>query len=162
MLNIKLPKKEQGFTMIEVLAAILMVTVFVTVTMQAMVVAAVFKARAKQYSEATLLIQQDLEKVKSTAAQLAYSSAKCSAISADNGYANYLSSNLPTAPSSPITSSTGQKYNITRTLILPTIPQYNILTVQYQVSPNSAATGSLGFPITISAEVIPDAAFQCP
>jgi prepilin-type N-terminal cleavage/methylation domain-containing protein len=70
MLKLKLSNPEQGFTLIEVLAAILITTVFVATTMQMLAIAAVYKARAKQNSEAIALIQQDLESVKSRAAIL--------------------------------------------------------------------------------------------
>jgi len=64
MLKPKLPQQDQGFTLVEVLVAILITTLFVGVAMQSMVIAAVFKARAKQYTEATNWIQEDLENVK--------------------------------------------------------------------------------------------------
>lgn len=67
MFKSKLPQQNQGFTLVEVLVAILITTVFVAVAMQAIAIAAVFKARAKQYTEATNWIQEDLENVKSQA-----------------------------------------------------------------------------------------------
>ncbi|MBW4641190.1 MAG: type II secretion system GspH family protein [Gloeocapsa sp. UFS-A4-WI-NPMV-4B04] len=67
MLKPKLPQQNEGFTLVEVLVAILITTIFVAVTMQSMVLAAVFKARARQFSEATTWIQEDLENVKSQA-----------------------------------------------------------------------------------------------
>lgn len=72
MFKQKLLQQEQGFTLVEVLVSILIATVFISVSMQAMVIAAVFKARAKQHSEATTWIQEDLENVKYRAAQLNY------------------------------------------------------------------------------------------
>jgi prepilin-type N-terminal cleavage/methylation domain-containing protein len=72
MFKRKLPKQEQGFTLIEVLIAILITTLFITIAMQAMVIAAVFKARAKQFAEATTWIQQDLEGVRQQAAIVGY------------------------------------------------------------------------------------------
>lgn len=68
MFKPKLPQQNQGFTLVEVLVAILIASLFVTVAMEAMVLAAVFKARARQYTEATNWIQEDLENVKSQAA----------------------------------------------------------------------------------------------
>ncbi len=72
MFKIELPNKDQGFTLIEVLVAIIIVTVFVTVTMQAMTIALYFKVRAREYSEAMFWIQQDLETQKQTAATYQY------------------------------------------------------------------------------------------
>ncbi len=72
MFKPKLSKQEQGFTLIEVLIAILITTLFITIAMQAVVIAAVFKARAKQFAEATNWIQQDLESVRQQAAIAGY------------------------------------------------------------------------------------------
>jgi prepilin-type N-terminal cleavage/methylation domain-containing protein len=74
MLNLrkKLPHQDQGFTLVEVLVAILITTVFVAVAMQAVVIAAVFKARAKQFSEATNWIQEDVESVRQRATIVGY------------------------------------------------------------------------------------------
>lgn len=57
----KLKPVEQGFTLVEVLVAILITTLFVGVAMQTMVFAAIFKAKAQEYTEATTWIQEDLE-----------------------------------------------------------------------------------------------------
>ncbi|MDZ4873947.1 MAG: hypothetical protein CLLPBCKN_003343 [Chroococcidiopsis cubana SAG 39.79] len=70
MLKKKPLKLEQGFTVIEALFAILIATIFVTVAMQMMAIAAIFKARAQQNAEATTWIQEDLENVKLQATEL--------------------------------------------------------------------------------------------
>lgn len=74
MFKPKLRQQDQGFTLVEVLAAIVIVTVFVATALQAMVVASLFKARARQYAEATTWIQEELETVKQRAAQVGYAS----------------------------------------------------------------------------------------
>lgn len=74
MFKWKLPKQEQGFTLVEVLVAILIATIFVTIAMQMMAIAAVFKVRAQEYAEATTWIQEDIENVKYTAANYQYTS----------------------------------------------------------------------------------------
>lgn len=68
MLKPKSSKQEQGFTLVEVLVAILIATIFVTVAMQMMVIAAMFKVRAQEDAEATNWIQEDLENVRYQAA----------------------------------------------------------------------------------------------
>ncbi|MBW4577864.1 MAG: prepilin-type N-terminal cleavage/methylation domain-containing protein [Aphanothece sp. CMT-3BRIN-NPC111] len=70
MFKYKPPQREQGFTLVEVLVAILIVTTFVTVTMQALVIAAIFKVRGQEYAAATSWIQDSLEPVKLQAAKL--------------------------------------------------------------------------------------------
>jgi len=82
MLKPKLPQQDQGFTLVEVLVAILITTLFVAVAMQSMVIAAIFKAKAQEYSEATTWIQEDLENVKYQASQLGIKNIQ-SMISAD-------------------------------------------------------------------------------
>ncbi len=72
MFKPKLPKKEQGFTLVEVLVAILIATIFVTVTMQMMVIATVFKVKAQENAEATNWIQEDLENVRFQAGNLQF------------------------------------------------------------------------------------------
>lgn len=74
MLNPKPPQQEQGFTLTEVLVAILITSVFVLTAMQAMVIAAVMRVKAKQLAEATTWIQQDLEngRFQATLANLPY------------------------------------------------------------------------------------------
>ena len=59
---------EKGFTLLETLLAMLVATTFVAATMQAMVIAAYSRIRAQETSEATTLIQEDLEEVKYKAA----------------------------------------------------------------------------------------------
>lgn len=70
MFKPKMPQQNQGFTLVEVLVAILITTLFIGVTMQAMVFAAVFKVKAQEYAEATNWIQEDLENVKYQASNL--------------------------------------------------------------------------------------------
>jgi len=60
----KLLQPEQGFTLVEVLVAILVATLFVTVTMNMMVAAAMLKARARQYTAGINALQEDSEQVK--------------------------------------------------------------------------------------------------
>lgn len=81
MLKPTLPQQEQGFTLVEVLVAILITTLFVTVAMQSIVIAAIFKARAQEFSEATTWIQEDLENIKYQAANLQYTSLSANAAS---------------------------------------------------------------------------------
>lgn len=70
----KLLQRNQGFTLVEVLVAILIATIFISVTMQMMVIAAVFKTKAQEYTEATTWIQEDLDNVKYKAAKLQHTS----------------------------------------------------------------------------------------
>lgn len=83
MLKPKTQQQEQGFSLVEVLVAILIATIFVTVAMQMLAIAAIFKVRAQEYAEATTWIQEDLEQVKYYAANYQYSALKAAASSTD-------------------------------------------------------------------------------
>ncbi len=67
MLKPKLFTTDRGFTLLETIVAILIMTIFVSVSLQAMAISAILKLRAREYTEAIAWIQQDLEKVKYTA-----------------------------------------------------------------------------------------------
>lgn len=81
MFKPKLPKQEQGFTLVEVLVAILIATIFIAVAMQMMTIAAVFKVRAQEYAEATTWIQEDLEYLKYQASSYQYTSLTANSVS---------------------------------------------------------------------------------
>jgi prepilin-type N-terminal cleavage/methylation domain-containing protein len=70
MFKPKLLQQEQGFTLVEVLVAILITTLFVAIAMEGMVIATIFKVKAQENAEATTWIQEDLENVKYQAANL--------------------------------------------------------------------------------------------
>jgi len=82
MLRRKSRQQEQGFTLVEVIVAILIATVFVSITMQAMVMAVILKARAKEYSEAINWVQQDLEQAKHRASRYKITTASGAALGA--------------------------------------------------------------------------------
>jgi len=167
----------KGFTLVEVLVSILIASLFVATAMQAMVVASLFKAKARQYAEAVTWIQEDLENVKHTAATLLRDDTKCdpSTGSQEDGYAHYLRINL--SDLSPSDSSinehtatktiTGGTYILTRdgpeveSAIRPNVKDsypHNLMTLKYEVKPDGGGDAIA----TINTEVVPDAAFQCP
>jgi len=74
---------QRGFTLVEVFASILIATLFVATALEAMVIAALFKAKAQQYAEATTWIQEDLESVKNRAVQLQNTSLETDATTVD-------------------------------------------------------------------------------
>ncbi|MDK2410034.1 prepilin-type N-terminal cleavage/methylation domain-containing protein [Aphanizomenon sp. PH219] len=67
-------KSQQGFTLLEVLVAIVVITAFVNVALMGLVTATLFKSKAKAYSSGMSWIQADLEAVRNKAAEsLSYS-----------------------------------------------------------------------------------------
>ncbi len=161
---------EQGFTLTEVLVAILITSVFVATAMQAVVIAAVMKVKARQYAEATTWIQEDLENVKFQASQYQNDS-RCSPVTPgpNNGYADGLRDSVsginPETTNDPEgntininkTGSTGQAFTLRRTTTPSSNPPFNLLQVSYSVLPSSGSSIA-----NLYTEVIPDAAFKCP
>lgn len=77
--------QQQGFTLVEVLVAILISTLFVAIGMQAIVFSTVLRIRAQQIAQATDWIQEDLEAVKGQAAtQVPYTQTRLSQPAAAN------------------------------------------------------------------------------
>lgn len=177
MFKPKLPQQEQGFTLVEVLVAILITTIFVAVSMQAMVLAAVFKARAQEYAEATTWIQEDLENVKYQASRYK-DETECTATKVDDGYADGLRDSLvklgdltgskignQTSSYSETfdkSTRTNKNFRLTRTTNPVDIAPYNRLEVRYDVAPITS-TNTVGSSIAnFYTEVIPDGVFKCP
>lgn len=173
MLKPKLSQQEQGLTLVEVMIAILITSIFIAVSMQSVVIAAYFKARGKQYAEATTWIQEDLEQVRYRASQLPYDSTKCNAPAQDKGFAHQLRINLPDVDQTPggdqhtgTKKITGKTYVLYRdgpeadSVIGPNVSEttYEVMTMKYEVKPQ----GSDEVIARMYTEVIPDAAFQCP
>lgn len=168
---------EGGFTLSEVLVAILLTTTFVAVALQGMVVAMLLKSKALQISEANRWVQADLEQVRSqitlTQVPLNLHRLRCHPATADVGFADLIRDNLAggnttgtadyALPTLIETSQTGKTFQITRTVTIPSIPentQAKILGIQYTVTPNQGV--QLGSPILhFYTEVMPDAALQC-
>jgi hypothetical protein len=169
---------EAGFTMSEVLVAILITTTFVSVTLQGMVVAMLLKAKALHVSEANQWVQTDIESIRAkiTLSQLPLgdNQSKCHPVSADGGFAALIGDNLVgvaaaasatdrNLPPLVATSKTGKTFQIVRTLSIPNTVEnarFKILGIQYLVIPSMGT--NLEAPIFQSyTEVMPDAALQC-
>jgi hypothetical protein len=166
-----------GFTLSEVLLAILLTTIFVAVAMQGMVVAMLLKSKALHMAEADRWVQADLEQIRSqlTISQLPFAAnrLRCHPTSTDLGFADLLRDNLaggnitgtsdyPLATLAA-TSRTGKTFQIARILRIPITPENpdaKILGIQYTVTPTHR--GSLEPSIFhIYTEVMADAALQC-
>lgn len=63
---------DSGFTLLEVVVGIVVVTFFTAATMQMLVTSALFKARAKEYAAAANFIQEDFEAVRSIASEFQF------------------------------------------------------------------------------------------
>ena len=157
-----------GFTLIEVLVAMIVAAVFVSMTMQAMVTAAAFRVVATQYDEAVSWIQEDLETVINQAAQYEittqpYSSRCLATLSSDGVASGFLNDSVSGLGGASTTIGPrafgGKYYTLTRTAnYVSSSDPYRLLNVTYQVTEQGGSK-----PIaTVDTEVIPHAVFKCP
>lgn len=145
MPNLKLRRQqqEQGFTLVEVLVAIVLTIVFVMIALEAVVIATVFKVRARRVAEATTWIQQDLESAKQQAAILGFTTLTA----------------VPTANSLPVSSMTGfvagNRLKVgTISTTLYTIsgnPSNNTILVTPALTPAQISATPVGTPISVVA-----------
>lgn len=162
------PNQNNGFTLIEVLVAMIVAAVFVSMTMQAIVTAAVFRVVATQYDEAVSWIQEDLESVVNKAAQYEvstqpYSSRCLATVSSDGFAAGFLNDDgegLGGVSTSIGPRALGGKYyTLTRVASYTSSSDpFRLLNVTYQVT----AKGENESIATVNTEVIPHAVFKCP
>ena len=181
---LKLPSSESGFSMLEVIIAILVITAFLTGTLQLMAVNALYKVRSERQAQANFWIQEDFEDVKYLASTLDVTSSP-SYVSPDvctninQGYGTALRRRLTNTPLTTITIPTAQELVPTRTIVgknYSLFRTFNIanqsdnphrLRIDYQVK---LATGQTpndyqnqeNVIARSSVEVIPDASFNCP
>jgi Prokaryotic N-terminal methylation motif len=168
---------QTGFTLTEVLVAILLTTTFVAVALQGMVVAMLLKSKSFQMAEASRWVDADLEGIRSqltlTQLPMGLNQSRCHPASADKGFADLIRDNLAGVDATGTAdyqlaavteiSKMGKTFQIARTLSIPATSENTdakILGIQYRVSPTSGTT--IEKPILhFYTEVIPDAALQC-
>ena len=153
----------QGFTMLEVLAALMMSFAFLMGALNGIVITAWMQVKAERQAQANYWIQQDLENIQSAAANQTTNTAQCTSVF-NTSYAGALRNTLlgstSTAASASQTFSkslVNKSYTLTRTMGgSNSSPQ--ILTLQYTVR-NASDTSDLA---TLYTEVIPPKAMACP
>ncbi len=173
----RLKNPQAGFTLTEVLVAILLTTTFVAVALQGMVVAMLLKSKALQVAEATRWVQTDVESIRSkiTLSQLPFGAnqLRCHPSSADRGFADLIRDNLAGSdiigtadyqlPVLTETSKMGKTFQVVRILSIPQTTENidaKMLGIEYVVSPSNGT--NLEQPILhFYTEVMPDAALQC-
>lgn len=150
--------QEQGFTMVEVLVAVVIATAFVALAMQAMVLATILRVKAQEKAKGNQWIQEDIETVKSLVTAPPLDKSLCLATSYSAGYANNLKNRLP-SPDLPIEQAFlnfGYNWRLTREYVEN---DFNILKIKYKVE---TLNGSAKTIARDYIEVIPNAALQCP
>jgi Tfp pilus assembly protein PilV len=175
----------QGFTMVEVVVAILLTLIFTAISMQAIVMGTAVKVHGDEIDDATLWIQEDLEDITNKAnTGIEYDGTKYTTNPASDqcnpgtdptkGYAEVLrgktSINTGTIGSTDRiakNNSSGSKsrsYALVRTATVKSAPtgasnwRYNVLSINYSVFRGDTTTNPIS---TFYAEVIPGASFYC-
>ncbi|MCY7333088.1 MAG: type II secretion system GspH family protein [Pseudanabaena sp. CAN_BIN31] len=110
-------RQQHGFTLIEVIVAIVILSIFTLTALTALVAGLNLKLKAKLNNEATLLIQQDLELVRYTATQLGIETV----------------TTVPTAPANGIGATISGTTNLNLTILIAD---------NNQGFPTTATTGS--------------------
>lgn len=175
---LKLPSSESGFSMLEVIIAILTITAFLTGTLQLMAVNALYKVRAERQAQANFWIQEDFEDVKFLASTLdnKYITADvCTNI--NQGYATALRRQLTAIPppTTPIPAErlvaekpiVGKDYSLFQTFkIAEQLANPHRLRIDYRVEATDKTAKDYQNQEDViaesSVEVIPDASFNCP
>jgi prepilin-type N-terminal cleavage/methylation domain-containing protein len=163
-----LPSLQRGFTLIEVLVALAISMIFISVTMQVMVSAAFLRSRADQYNQVYNWVQQDYETVFGKATEYENSatpySSMCLATSSASGLAASFVGDATlglggsSASIGPATFG-GKSYTMTRTADYASSDDpYRLVRLTYTVTP----TGGGPAVATIATEVVLYAGFKCP
>jgi prepilin-type N-terminal cleavage/methylation domain-containing protein len=162
-------QQKTGFALIEVLVAMMVASIFVAVTMQTIVAAAFFRARAEQFDEAVNWIQDDLESVIKRAGQYetdvfprSYSS-KCNAPNSANGLPAGFIQDAAGLGGAEVTVGTksfgGQTFVLKRSADYAASSDPNLLLrVTYEVIPEGGGQAVA----TTTTEVLPYAVLRCP
>ncbi len=158
----------QGFSIIEVLVALMVAMIFITVTLQMFVAAAFFRSKGDQYNQAFNWIQEDYEMAFNRAsayeANVEPASAFCAATAPANGLAaNFLSDTAhglggTTVNVGPKTFG-GKSFLLTRTGDYASSENpYKLLKLTYTVTPTDGGAEVA----KINTEVAIYAGFKCP
>ena len=154
---------EAGFTLLEVLVAMLIAFFFVLGSMQALVLSTALRVKAQENQRANQLIQEDIEQILFTAKELAPNNSLCNATAYNGSYAQYLFNNLPTKPGNKqLLNGKGKTYELFRTPASGSTAK--VLKINFEVKALDGSNNPVGDALaTDHIEVIPNAAIeQCP
>jgi Tfp pilus assembly protein PilV len=170
---------EGGFSLLEVLVTILVITGFLLGSLQATVLATLLRVQALDKEEASNWVQQDLELIRFEAFELDKDTSDTDTdgdteeyitqtatpnTSNCNTYGNYLQTDISTPhPSTASITIDNKDYAVTRTYTASA----NLLQVEYSIEYTSTHPRYKGATAdnevtSLSTEVIPNAALSCP
>ena len=159
------PNSSVGFSLVEVLVASCIASIFGCLVFQGIGLASTIQARAIQKAEIAGWVRDDLESLRQQTAELAFNGNLCQPTAAESGWAAALEQALGgdqnhQLPTLNLVSTTGRTFQIVRQTEISAEP-YNILSLRYQVQPTDLPSSTAAI-YEFYTEVIPDAAFQCP
>ena len=145
------PGADSGLSMLEVLVAMMVVFLTFMTSLNGLLYATLFQVKAERQAKAVYWIQQDVENVKSAAANYTTNTG-CTTNPKTVG-SLFSSTSMP-AVSSSTQTLLGKSYTLNRT---PT-PNVNVLQITYTVRETSDSTKVLA---TLYTEILPAAALSC-
>jgi type II secretory pathway pseudopilin PulG len=163
LLKLSHPSTGQGFTMFEVLIAVMISFLFLTGTLNAMVMATVMHVKAERQARANYWIKEDLEQVRALANNFdpptgngcpsGVGAAFNTASTANSGLAN------STSPATTVSTRTilGKTIRLTRTATV----SGNVLTLNYLAEDPAIANADQAKVAQLYSEVLPRAALSC-
>jgi prepilin-type N-terminal cleavage/methylation domain-containing protein len=147
---------QHGFSITEVMVSILVLTLFTLSASSLMVYAAQNRVSARSDGEVTDELQELTEKLRDDASALAASTSACNATAVADGYGQLLASSLSASASS--IALNGRNYNVTRALTPVNAAPFDRLEVTYTFTAQARTSDT----ITMTTEIIPNVAFDCP
>jgi prepilin-type N-terminal cleavage/methylation domain-containing protein len=146
----------RGFSMTEVLVSILVLSLFTLSATSLMVYAAQNRVSARSDGKVTDQLQFLTENLRDQATTLAASTSACNATAVANGYGQLLANSMPANTASvPLN---GRVYTVTRTLTPVNLAPFDRLQVTYTFTAQVRTSDT----ITMTTEIIPNVAFECP
>ncbi|MCT0254916.1 MULTISPECIES: hypothetical protein [unclassified Synechocystis] len=161
LLSLTRQSVSQGFTMFEVLIALMISFLFLTGTLNAMVMATMMRVRAERQAQAGYWIKEDLERVRALAANFNPSTNNgCSTSTVGEAFRTNSTANVGlaslTAPANrPIL---GRTASLTRTATAVG----NVLQLTYTVRNTEITDTNKNILASLYTEVLPAAALTCP
>ncbi|UAJ74502.1 prepilin-type N-terminal cleavage/methylation domain-containing protein [Synechocystis sp. PCC 7339] len=155
---------DRGFTMFEVLIALMISFLFLTGTLNAMVMATVMRVKAERQAQAGYWIKEDLERVRALADSYKDQSGCPTGVGTafrdanNSGDANLDNNGLASLPAPANRTILGRTASLTRT---PTVSG-NVLQLNYIVRNIEITDTNKSILASLYTEVLPAAALTCP
>ena len=163
LLRPTLVSPDQGFSLVEVMISMMVTSIFVAVTMQTILVAAIFRNRGSQYDQAVTWIQEDFEQVVNQATQFEVmavpESVRCNAVDPEDGLAaGFLAEIDGLSLTDGSRTLGGEVFTLNRTGDYEnSVDPYKLLQLSYTVTPQGGGEAIA----SLSTEVLLTAALKC-